>query len=54
MDTFAEFESLLNEPGKLPSSSNDFFDDPSSDLFDIPVDAERYGDPTGRSLCIIC
>ena len=52
MDTYVEFASILNESG-LQASSSDLFDTSLDQHFDIPVDAERYGD-LASSLCVIC
>ena len=52
MDTYVEFTSILNESG-LQAPLGDLFDTSLDQHFDIPVDAERYGD-LASSLCVIC
>jgi len=54
MDTYTDFVSLLSDPEGLQTSPNELFDAPSSECFDIPVDAERPGGGLSCSLCIIC
>ena len=56
MDTYVEFSFLLNEPEGQCAPSNELFGDnaPSTDLFDILVDAEASGQPLSAAYCIIC
>ena len=53
MDSFLDFTYLLPENGGLKAPSYEPFDGPSSELSDIPVDAEQQGGGLTYSMCVI-
>jgi len=56
MDTYFDLSFLLNEPEGNHTSSNEPFDPnaPSTDPFDILIDAERVSGSLATNYCVIC